>query len=157
MDGYGGLYISPPCAIGRILQLKEVVLDLNILELLIKCIFITYIIKLVLKNNLFICTLKLKIKFLGVDLEIKNKEKKHPSSQDQCFILLKYSIKNPIALKHIKAHRESDSHKIIDFGSLLLSQRKSSVTSTRLFLYIYYIKFSLKINNFFCLLIAHKK
>lgn len=82
MDGYGGLYISPPWAIGRILQLKEVVLDLNILELLIKCIFITYIIKLVLKNNLFICTLKLKVKFLGIDLEIKNKEKKQPSTKD---------------------------------------------------------------------------
>lgn len=65
---------------------------------------------------------------------------------------LKYSNKNLIALKHIKAHRESDSHKIIDFGSLLLFQRKSSVTSTRLFLYIYYIKFLLKINNFFYLL-----
>ena len=82
MDGYGGLYISPPWAIGIIHQLKEVVLDLNILELLIKCIFITYIIKLVLKNNLFICTLKLKVKFLGIDLEIKNKEKKQPSTKD---------------------------------------------------------------------------
>ena len=95
MDGYGGLYISPPCAIGRILQLKEVVLDLNILELLIKCIFITYIIKLVLKNNLFICTLKLKVKFLGIDLEIKNKEKKQPSTKDQSALYSQIKIQQP--------------------------------------------------------------
>ena len=52
------------------------------IELLIKCIFSTYVIKLVLKHNLFISSLKLKIKFLGIDLEIKNKEKKHPSHED---------------------------------------------------------------------------
>ena len=50
------------------------------IELFIKGIFVTYIIRLVLKHNLYISTLKLKIKFLGIDLEIKNKEKStHPT------------------------------------------------------------------------------
>ena len=80
MDGCGGLYIFPPWAIGILPELRGVVL--NMIELLIKCVFSTYIIKLVLKHNLFISTLKLKIKFLGIDLEIKNKEKKHPSDQE---------------------------------------------------------------------------
>ena len=52
------------------------------IELFIKGMFVTYIIRLVLKHNLYISILKVKIKFLGRDLEIKNKEKKHPSDQD---------------------------------------------------------------------------
>ena len=49
------------------------------LELMIKSIVALYIIKLVLKHNLFISKLIIKIKFLGIYIEIDSKEKKHPS------------------------------------------------------------------------------
>jgi len=52
------------------------------LELTIKSFVTIYIIKLVLKHNLFIHYLKIKIKFLGLDIEVKSKEKSAPSSQD---------------------------------------------------------------------------
>ena len=48
----------------------------------IKCASIVYVIKLVLKHNLFIHHLKIKIKFLGLDIEIKSKEKSAPSSKE---------------------------------------------------------------------------
>ncbi|MBU5592317.1 hypothetical protein KQI89_11135 [Clostridium sp. MSJ-4] len=48
----------------------------------IKCISIVYVIKLVLKHNLFIHHLKIKIKFLGLDIEVKSKEKSAPSNED---------------------------------------------------------------------------
>ncbi|WPC44856.1 hypothetical protein [Clostridium sp. JS66] len=59
---------------------KDVVLDM--LNTFIKCVSIVYVIKLVLKHNLFIYHLKIKIKFLGLDIEVKSKEKSAPSSQD---------------------------------------------------------------------------
>ncbi|MBN7573924.1 MULTISPECIES: hypothetical protein [Clostridium] len=52
------------------------------LELIIEGIFIVYITKLILKNNLFISNIKIKSKFLGLDIEVNSKEKKHPSSED---------------------------------------------------------------------------
>jgi len=52
------------------------------LELTIKSFVTIYIIKLVLKHNLFIHYLKIKVKFLGLDIEVKSKEKSAPSSQD---------------------------------------------------------------------------
>ena len=52
------------------------------LELTIKSFVTIYIIKLVLKHNLFIHHLKIKVKFLGLDIEVKSKEKSAPSSQD---------------------------------------------------------------------------
>ena len=52
---------------------------LNMLELMIKSIVALYIIKLVLKHNLFISKVIIKIKFLGIHIEIDGKEKKHPS------------------------------------------------------------------------------
>ncbi|WP_346876273.1 hypothetical protein [Clostridium sp. UBA5712] len=48
----------------------------------IKCVSIIYVIKLVLKHNLFIHYLKIKIKFLGLDIEVKSKEKSTPSQQE---------------------------------------------------------------------------
>ena len=48
----------------------------------IKYISIIYIIRLVLKNNLFIHHLKIKIKILGLDIEVKSKEKSAPSNED---------------------------------------------------------------------------
>ena len=52
------------------------------LELLIKSVTTLYIIRLVLKHNLFISKLIIEIKFLGIHIEIDSKEKKHPSSKD---------------------------------------------------------------------------
>lgn len=45
------------------------------LELMIKGFFAIYIIRLVLKHNLFIYYLKISVKFIGLDIEIKSKEK----------------------------------------------------------------------------------
>ncbi|WP_300380193.1 hypothetical protein [Clostridium sp.] len=49
------------------------------LELIIKGSFAIYIIRLVLKYNLFIYYLKISVKFIGLDIEIKSKEKSAPS------------------------------------------------------------------------------
>ena len=48
----------------------------------IKCVSTIYVIRLVLKHNLFIHHLKIKIKFLGLDIEVKSKEKSAPSRKD---------------------------------------------------------------------------
>ncbi|WP_346935960.1 hypothetical protein [Clostridium sp.] len=48
----------------------------------IKCVPIIYVIKLVLKHNLFIYHLKIKIKCLGIDIEAKSKEKSAPSCKE---------------------------------------------------------------------------
>jgi hypothetical protein len=55
---------------------------LDMLELLIKGVFVVYIINLILKHNLFISNIKIKVRFLGLDIEVDSKEKKHPSSKD---------------------------------------------------------------------------
>ncbi|MCS4463473.1 hypothetical protein JTT01_01405 [Clostridium botulinum] len=44
--------------------------------------FVVCIITLILKHNLFISTIKIKVRFLGLDIEVNSKEKKHPSSKD---------------------------------------------------------------------------
>lgn len=49
------------------------------LELIIKGFFAIYIIRLVLKHNLFVSKLIMKIKFLDLHIELNGKEKKHPS------------------------------------------------------------------------------
>jgi len=61
-------------------KLKGVVLD--VLELAIKSMVVLCLINMILKHNLFISTIKIKIKFLGLDIEVKSKEKSTPSSQD---------------------------------------------------------------------------
>ncbi|NFG61133.1 hypothetical protein FDG75_04640 [Clostridium botulinum] len=55
---------------------------LDMLELTIKSFVTIYIIELVLKHNLFISKLIIKIKFLGIHIEINGKEKKHPSDKE---------------------------------------------------------------------------
>ena len=52
------------------------------LELTIKSFVTIYIIKLVLNHNLFISKLIIKIKFLGIHIELNGKEKKHPSNHE---------------------------------------------------------------------------
>ena len=54
----------------------------DILELVIKSFVAIYIIRLVLKHNLFIHYLKISVKFIGLDIEIKSKQKDAPYSQD---------------------------------------------------------------------------
>jgi hypothetical protein len=62
---------------------KEVVLDmLDLLFLLILSFVSIYVIKLILNNNLFIHYLKITIKFVGLDIEIKSKEKSAPSDKE---------------------------------------------------------------------------
>ncbi|WP_430840577.1 hypothetical protein [Clostridium nigeriense] len=48
------------------------------LELIIKSISVIYIIRLILKHNLFISKLIIKINFLGIHIEVDGKERKHP-------------------------------------------------------------------------------
>ncbi|EPY2293932.1 hypothetical protein ACTQ4P_14965 [Clostridium sporogenes] len=55
---------------------------MDMLELLIKGVFVVYIINLILKHNLLISNIKIKVRFLGLDIEVDRKEKKHPSSKD---------------------------------------------------------------------------
>ena len=81
MDGYGGFerFIS----LGLLVILyhsQGVVLDM--LELIIKSFVVIYIIRLVLKHNLFIHYLKISVKFIGLDIEIKSKQKDAPSCKD---------------------------------------------------------------------------
>jgi hypothetical protein len=82
VDGYGGFerFLSLGLLMNYFTLAKGVVLDM--LELTIKSIFAIYIIRLVLKHNLFIHYLKISIKFIGLDIEIKSKQKDAPSSQD---------------------------------------------------------------------------
>ena len=81
MDGYGGFerFIS----LGLLVILyhsQGVVLDM--LELIIKSFVVIYIIRLVLKHNLFVHYLKISIKFFGLDIEIKSKQKDAPSDEE---------------------------------------------------------------------------
>ncbi|AQR96500.1 hypothetical protein [Clostridium saccharoperbutylacetonicum] len=55
------------------------------LDAFIKCISVVYVIKLILKHNLFIYHLKIKVKLLGLDIEVRSKEKSAPSDQDKHF------------------------------------------------------------------------
>lgn len=52
------------------------------LEILLKCASIIYVVNLVLRHNLFVHYIKIKIKFLGLDIEVKSKEKSAPSRKD---------------------------------------------------------------------------
>ena len=52
------------------------------LELIIKSCIVIYIIRLVLKHNLFVHYVKIPVKFIGLDIEIKSKQKDAPSSED---------------------------------------------------------------------------
>ena len=81
MGGYGGFerFIS----LGLLVifhHSQGVVLDM--LNTIIKCIATIYVIRLILNHNLFIHYIKIKIKFLGLDIEVKSKEKKHPSDEE---------------------------------------------------------------------------
>ncbi|MDU4883669.1 hypothetical protein [uncultured Clostridium sp.] len=51
-------------------------------ELIIKSCIVIYIIRLVLKHNLFVHYVKISVKFIGLDIEIKSKQKDAPSSED---------------------------------------------------------------------------
>ena len=52
------------------------------LELIIKGLIVIYIIRLVLKHNIFVYKLIIKINFLGLHIELNSKEKKHPSDKE---------------------------------------------------------------------------
>ena len=52
------------------------------LELIIKSFVVIYIIRLVLKHNLFVHYLKISVKFIVLDIEIKSKQKYSPSDEE---------------------------------------------------------------------------
>jgi hypothetical protein len=58
---------------------------LDMLELIIKTFAAIYIIRVVIKHNLFVSKLVIKVKFFGIHIEVDSKEKKHPSDQGWCF------------------------------------------------------------------------
>ena len=52
------------------------------LELIVKSFVVIYIIRLVLKHNLFVHYLKISVKFIGLDIEIKSKQNDAPSDEE---------------------------------------------------------------------------
>ena len=52
------------------------------LELNVKSFVVIYKIRLVLKHNLFVHYLKISVKFIGLDIEIKSKQKDAPSDEE---------------------------------------------------------------------------
>ena len=50
-------------------------------EILLIGIILIILIKVILKHNKDFTYLRIKIKFIGLDIEIKGKEKKHPPNQ----------------------------------------------------------------------------
>ena len=52
------------------------------IELIIKSCVSVYIARLVLKHNLFVSKLIIKIKFIGLHIELNGKKKKHPSHKE---------------------------------------------------------------------------
>ena len=61
------------------------------LELILSILLIFTFIILHIKSNVFFNYIRIKIKVIGLDIEIKSKEKSTPSSQDKCW-LLKYFL-----------------------------------------------------------------
>ncbi len=51
-------------------------------EFLLICTLSTILVVVLLKNNIFSSYIRIKIDSIGLDIEIKNKEKKYPSDQD---------------------------------------------------------------------------
>ena len=81
MDGYGGfVHFTLPGLLVFSLNSKEVVLDM--FEFSLVCILSTILIVVLLKNNIFLSYIRIKINIIGLDIEIKNKEKKYPSRED---------------------------------------------------------------------------
>lgn len=54
------------------------------LEFLLITIFLVIIISLTSKNNIFFNYILIKVKVIGLDTEIKSKEKSTPSGKDKC-------------------------------------------------------------------------
>ena len=85
MDGLRGFfeYFYPPWVISEFsLCSKEVVSEM--LELILSILLIFTFIILHIKSNVFFNYIRIKIKVIGLDIEIKSKEKSTPSSQDKC-------------------------------------------------------------------------
>ena len=80
MDGCGGCTFSSLGYLVIISLAQGVVLGM--LEILLIGIMIIVLIKIVLKNNVFFNYLRIKVKILGLDIEIRSKEKSTPSDQD---------------------------------------------------------------------------
>jgi hypothetical protein len=76
-------YFYPPWVISELsLYSKEVVSDM--LEFILIMIPLLIFISLTSKSNVFFNYIHISIKVIGLDIEIKSKEKSTPSSQDKC-------------------------------------------------------------------------
>lgn len=60
---------------------KAKVVVLYMLKTIIICITVIYIVRLLITNNIFIGKLNLRIKILGLHLEVSSKEKRHSSDR----------------------------------------------------------------------------
>ena len=75
-------YFYPPWVISEFsLYSKEVVSDM--LEFILTILLIFTFISLHIKSNVFFNYIRIKIKVIGLDIEIKSKEKSAPSDQDK--------------------------------------------------------------------------
>jgi hypothetical protein len=75
-------YFYPPWVISEFsLYSKEVVSDM--LEFILLMILLLIFIRLTDKSNVFFNYIRIKIKVIGLDIEIKSKEKSAPSDQDK--------------------------------------------------------------------------
>ena len=75
-------YFYPPWVISEFsLYSKEVVSDM--LEFILLMILLLIFIRLTYKSNVFFNYIRIKIKVIGLDIEIKSKEKSAPSDQDK--------------------------------------------------------------------------
>jgi len=73
-------YFYPPWVISEFsLYSKEVVSDM--LEFILLMILLLIFIRLTDKSNVFFNYIRIKIKVIGLDIEIKSKEKSAPSNQ----------------------------------------------------------------------------
>ena len=76
-------YFYPPWFINELsLYSKEVVSEM--LEFILVILLLLVFINLNIKSNIFFNYIRIKTKVIGLDIEIKSKEKSTPSSQDKC-------------------------------------------------------------------------
>lgn len=75
-------YFYPPWVISDFLLCsKEVVSDM--LEFILAILLLLVFIKLNIKSSIFFNYIRIKIKVIGLDIEIKSKEKSAPSCKDK--------------------------------------------------------------------------
>ena len=77
------------------------------LEFILSLVLIFTFINLHIKSNIFFNYIRIKIKVIGLDIEIKSKEKSAPSSQDKRWILKYFLNIYLIAPKQNKCSKDT--------------------------------------------------